>query len=115
MKSVKLGYNRFYAFFDIFWPIGLKFFMGTQETIIYRLVLKNLGFGPYLVCSIFWALTKGVALQVWGFKKPIKKLTHLMDLLGHLLSRNHVSNFFDPPKQIVLEHRNFDQNSGIFY
>ena len=37
--------------------------MGTQETIIYRLVLKNLGFGPYLLFSIFWVLTKGVVPQ----------------------------------------------------
>ena len=86
-------YDRFHAFFGIFWPIELKFFMGTQETIIYRLVLKNLGFGPYLLFSIFWVLTKGVAPQ--GPQNPTKKLTHLVEILGHLLSRNHVSNFFD--------------------
>ena len=86
-------YDRFHAFFGIFWPIELKFFMGTQETIIYRLVLKNLGFGPYLLFSIFWVLTKGVAPQ-WP-QNPTKKLTHLVEILGHLLSRNHVSNFFD--------------------
>ena len=27
--------------------------MGTQKTIIYRLMLTNLGFGPYLPFSIF--------------------------------------------------------------
>ena len=31
-----------------------------------------------------------------GPHNPTKNLTHLMDLLGHLLSRNFVSNFFDP-------------------
>ena len=77
--------------------------MGTQKTIIYRLALKNLGFGPYLLFSIFWVLTKGVAPQ--GPQNPTKKLTHLVEILGHLLSRNHVSNFFDlgtpppPPKE----------------
>ena len=34
-----------------------------------------------------------------GPQNPTKKLTHLVDLLGHLLSQNHVSNFSDlgPP------------------
>ena len=44
---------------------GLEFFMRTQETIIYRLVLTNPGFGPYLPFSIFWALKRGT---VWGLK-----------------------------------------------
>ena len=35
--------------------LAIKNFMGTQETIIYRLVLTNSGFGPYLPFSIFWA------------------------------------------------------------
>ena len=40
---------RFLAISELFlWPIGLKFFMGTQETIIYRLVVRNNNFGPYL-------------------------------------------------------------------
>ena len=30
-----------------------------------------------------------------GPQNRTKKLTHLVDILGHLLSRNHVSNFFD--------------------
>ena len=29
----------------ISWPVGLTFFMVTQETIIYRLVMINPGFG----------------------------------------------------------------------
>ena len=34
-----------------------------------------------------------------GSQNPNKKLTHLVDLLGHPLSRNHLSNFSDlaPP------------------
>ena len=30
------------------------------------------------------------------FRNPTKKVTHLVNLLGHLLSQNFVSNFFDP-------------------
>ena len=30
-----------------------------------------------------------------GPRNPTKKLTHLVDLLGHLLFLNHVSNFSD--------------------
>ena len=51
-----------------------------------------------------WTLKRGVAPQApttmsLGPQNPTKKLTHLVDLLGHLLSRNHVSNFSDlgPP------------------
>ena len=36
----------------IFGTIGLKFFMGTQVTIIYRLLFRNQCFGPYLPISI---------------------------------------------------------------
>ena len=55
----------------VFWPIGLKLFIETQEIIIYRLVLKNPGFGPYLLFSIFLGPKKGCSPQVWGLKtKP---------------------------------------------
>ena len=81
--------------------------MGTQKTIIYRLVLTNPGFGPYL---LFLALKRGAAPQVpimsLGPQNPTKKLTHWEDLLGHLLSRNNVSNFSvlgtPPPPYIVF-------------
>ena len=72
--------------------------MGTQETIIYRLVLTNPGFGPYLLFSIFWELKKGVAHKYPYESRSqnlTKKFTQLVDFLGHLLSRNHVSNFSD--------------------
>ena len=41
-----------------------------------------------------------------GPQNPTEKLTHLVDLLGHLLSRNHVSNFSDlgPPPPPPLKH-----------
>ena len=81
--------------FLVFLANRAKILYGTSGD--YRLVLKNLGFGPYLLFSIFWVLTKGVAPQ--GPQNPTKTLTHLVDILGHLLSRNHVSNFFDLEKK----------------
>ena len=87
--------------------------MGTQETIIYRLVLRNPSFGPYLLFSIFWALMgpkKGRGPtdtpRGLGPQNPTKKLTHLVDLLGHLLSRNHVSNFSDLGPPLISYTRN---------
>ena len=90
----------------IFWPIGLKLFMVTQKTIniIYRLVIKNHSLGPYNCHCQFLGRKKGVAhiaqipTWVWDLK-PNQKITHLVELMGHLLSRNCVPNFFDlgPP------------------
>ena len=76
-------------------------FLANRAKILYG----NLG-DYHLSIGIFWVLTKGVAPQ--GPQNPTKKLTHLVDILGHLLSRNHVSNFFDLgtpplPKNIYLE------------
>ena len=48
LKIPIIPYIWAYSFFcynpAIFWPIRLKFFMGTQETIIYRLVMRNYDF-----------------------------------------------------------------------
>ena len=49
--------------------------MGIQETIIYRLVLKNLDFGPYLLFSIL-GLKKDTPMGL-GSQNPTKKLTYL--------------------------------------
>ena len=77
--------------------------MGTQETIIYRLVMSNIGFGPYLPFSIFRALSgpkkgRGPTRAPMGLgpQNPSKKLTHMVDLLGHLLSQNRVSEIWRP-------------------
>ena len=43
--------------------------------------------------SRFWALF--VIFDFLGPQNPTKKLTHLVEILGNLFSRNHVSNFFD--------------------
>ena len=56
---------------------------------------KGIRFMALFVIFDFWTLKRGVAPQ-----NPTKKLTHLVDLLGHLLSRNRVSNFSDLTKQI---------------
>ena len=105
----------------VFWPIRLKFFMGTQETISYRLVMRNHSFGPYLPFSIFWALRSskmGVApLPICmgrGFQNPTKKLTHWLDLLGTPLSRNLVSDFFGGPTPAPLKKANFLLNFDFF-
>ena len=73
--------------------LNFNFFTGTQETSIYRLVLTNLGFGPYLPFSMSL-----------GSQNPSKKLTHLVDLLGELLSRIMFPIFLtsDPPPPLML-------------
>ena len=49
------GYNS-----AIYWPIGVKFILGTQETlIIYQLVMINPGYVAYFSFLIFWATFGG--------------------------------------------------------
>ena len=43
----------------IFGPIGPKIFMKTQETISYRLVMRNLSYDAYIWFLIFWATFGG--------------------------------------------------------
>ena len=50
---------RFGNYSAIFGPIGLKFFMATQEAIIYRLVVRNLSYDDYLTFLIFRAYFGG--------------------------------------------------------
>ena len=93
-----------YAFFHnsaISGPIGLKFFMGVQDTIIYRLVMRNLSYNAYFSVLIFWATFGGKmgvattrAPNGLGPPHPTKKLDHWMELLGQPLSRNHVFAIF---------------------
>ena len=88
----------------IFGPIGLKFFMGTQGTIIYRLLLRNQCFGLYLPISIFWVLFGATPAPLGlGPQNPTKKLAHVGVLLGHLLSQNKVSKIYrlGPPLNIL--------------
>ena len=96
-----------HTFFDhnsvIFWPIKLKFHMATQETIIYRLVLKNLDQDRYFQISDFGVLIwpkkgRGSTLSHKGLgpQDPTKKLAQGMELLDHVLSQNHASKNFRP-------------------
>ena len=49
------GHTFFYHNSTIFWPIELKILMGTQETNIYRLLMKNHDFDPFFEKkSYFW-------------------------------------------------------------
>ena len=72
--------------------------MGTRKTIIYRLVSTNSVLG--LICHFRFLDPKkgrgptGTHLSL-GPQNRTKKLTHLVELLSHLLSRNQVSNFSD--------------------
>ena len=68
------------------WPIRLEIFMGTQETIIYRLVVRNSSYDAYFSVLIFRATFGGKmgvattrALYGLGPPNPTKKW---VDLLG---------------------------------
>ena len=84
---------------------GLNFFMVTQETIIYRLVIKNRDFDAFLKKNHIFGGKIGVATTVaskgLGPRDPTKKLTHWVDLLGQLLSRKPVLINFGPGLLIV--------------
>ena len=66
-----------HMFLAIFWPIGLKMFMGTQETIIYRWVKRNPSYHDYFQILIFWAgrwaWSSHRPIRVWGLKTQPKR------------------------------------------
>ena len=69
-----------HTFFDhnlaIFCPIGLKFFLVTQETIIYRLVMRNCDFDAFFGKNPIFGGKMGVAPKGLGPQVPTKKLAH---------------------------------------
>ena len=72
----------------IFVSVGLKFFKGTQETIIYRFVMINQRYGNILQILIFWATFGGEigvatthANMGLGPQNAAKIWAHLEDLL----------------------------------
>ena len=84
--------------------------MGTQEIIIYRLVVINLNYYYYFLVLTFWTIIggkMGVATTRTSYGSgppaPTKKLAHRVDPWGQPLSRNHVFEIFrdepPPPKQ----------------
>ena len=63
----------------IFEPIGLKLFIGTQKTIIYRLVVRNPSYDVFFPVLIFgtllagkWAWPPRVRLIVWSLQTRTK-------------------------------------------
>ena len=75
--------------------------MGTQETIIYRLLVRNLSYDAYFSVLIFLATFGGKmgvattrAHNGLGPPNPTKKLARWVDLLDQPLSRNHVFKIF---------------------
>ena len=50
----------------IVWPIGLEFFMGTQKTIIYRLVMKNHDSDAFFEKSYIFSGKLGVTATLGG-------------------------------------------------
>ena len=100
------GYTYFGLYLAISGPIGLKFFIGGQETIIYRLVMRILCYDAYFSVLIFWATFGGkvgvaTTRALNGLRPPnqTKTLAHLVDLLGQPLSQNHIFEIFrgEPP------------------
>ena len=77
--------------------------MGTQETIIYRFVIKNLSWIAYFSVLLFW-VTFGGKMGVAATRAPndlTKKLAHWVDLLDQPLSRNYVFEIFKVNPQKV--------------
>ena len=102
--------------------------MGTQETIIYRLVVRNPGYDGYFSVLIFLATFGGKmgvattrALMVWGLQiRPKSWPTGwTLDLLGQPLFRNHVFGIFrgkPPPLQLleIIMETNFLKSNQIY-
>ena len=67
-----------------FWPIGLKIFMGTQETIIYRLVTRNHGLNVVVVVVVV---------------KP---------KVGLAMCRNNIFYTYENPRRALTNMRHYD-------
>ena len=97
-----IGHTFFGHNSAILGPIELTFFMGTQGTIIYRLLLmKNQCFWLYLLISIFWVIfvgKMGVATAPaplgLGPQNLTKNLAQVGVLLSPLSSQNKVSKIY---------------------
>ena len=92
-----LGHNSV-----IICSIGLKFFLVTQETIIYRLVMRNYDADAFLENHIFggkMGVATTVAPKGLGPQVPTRKLAHWVEHLGQPLSLKLVFKKFgyEPP------------------
>ena len=77
----------------IFGAIGLKILLGTQETIIYRLVMRNLNYDLFFVLD-FWATNGGkigvaITRAPNGLGRP--NSTKKIGPLGELFGLAHIS------------------------
>ena len=94
---------RFWPLSVIFWPIVLKCFMGTQETIIYRLAMRNHDLDVFL--KYIFGGKRGVAATLvpkgLGPHVPAKKLAHWADLLSQSLSHKNVFKKLGPELAII--------------
>ena len=61
----KYGYT-FSAWLSYFWSIGLKYFIKSQESIIYRMVMRN-----EVKCVFGYVYAKKWARPPWGTKEDI--------------------------------------------
>ena len=73
-----------------FCPNRLKFLMGDQETIIYRLVMRNLRNVPYFSILIFWVVSENghgphAGTKGSGTSKINQKMAYWVEILCHLL------------------------------
>ena len=82
----------FYRSSSIFWPISIEICLYNQKTIVFDCAWEIL-----LMILIyqfwFWAGFGGKCAQGSGTSKPNQNVSHLVDLLGQLLSRKCDSDF----------------------
>ena len=95
-----------HTFYDNFWPNGLKYFIGTQEIIIYRLVIRNHNDDAYFQFLIF--LDHLAGKWAWSLQTKIEKSAHWVDLwanyyLGIMLSNRLPSS----PLKVKVNQRTF--------
>ena len=64
--DIRHTFLTIYCLMPIIWLIKLKFYMKTQETIIYQLMIRNRGYGTYLKKMNFWALERA-----WPHPSPL--------------------------------------------
>ena len=79
IMTIKWCSKCMHIFFGHFWPIVLKFLMGAQETINYRLLIRNPSYDAYFFASLF------AGNLAWPPRLPLM----MWDFLGQPISRSH--------------------------
>ena len=105
------GHTYFAHNSAIFWPNGLKFFVGTRDTIIYRLVKRNRGYDLNSKSSIFrpflagkWAWPPYRRLGVWSLKTRPKSSPTVGSIWAASYLKIMFQKFFtlDPPLKHLM-------------